>query len=759
MKGLVGCQTSWFELQLWGGAVSVTGNNVLFKGACPHDCPDTCATITEVEGGRAVRFYADPSHPLTQGWLCAKVRPYLERVYAPDRLLHPVRRIGPKGSGQWERIGWEEAISEIAIRWKAIIDEHGAAAILPYSYSGTLGLVQNLVSASRLWNRMGVSGLERSICGAAAETAIEATYGARHAPDPGDVVHSKLVLVWGHNPASTSPHFMPLLRKAQKNGAHVVVIDPRRTLTARSADEHIRPRPSTDGALALGLLHVIFRDGLHDEPWLEANTVGWRELRERVATYTPEHVAEVTGVAADAIERLAHRYAITKPALLKTADGVQRHGNGGQTIRAIICLPAVVGQVGTLGGGLFYSTGGFGSYDWEAVSHASKCPPTPRTINMNRLGAALTGEASNPPVKSLFVFAANPVSSSPNAGLIVEGLQRDDLFTIVHEQFLTDTARYADIVLPATTQLEHVDLHKAYGHRNLQYNQPAIAPQGECKSNWDVMRLLAKAMGYTEPWLHESAEDVTRGVVDVTRAVNPHYAGVTLERLQTEGTIPLYFVEHVPFADGRFSTPSGKLELRCEALVAQGIDALPEYEQPAEFILDKGRSTKDERPECGALHPAPLVLLSGASHHYVSSSMANQPSLMAREGVPFVEINPADAAERAISHGDQVRVESARGWCTLRAVVTDDVPPGVAVAPKGPWGSLSPDGRNVNWTTSDALADLAGQSTFHSNLVRIERASDSWRLEQELKTERPQPRPPMTPKFDFIHRRRSGGVG
>jgi anaerobic selenocysteine-containing dehydrogenase len=701
---------------------------IRFRGACPHDCPDTCATITEVQGGRAVRFYAEKQHPVTQGWLCAKVRPYLERVYHPERLRYPLRRVGPKGpsthstgsgqagsgqAGRWERISWDEAIAEIAARWRAIIAEHGAAAIQPYSYSGTLGLLQNAITAARLWNRMGASGLERSICGAAAEKAVEATLGARLAPDPADVLHSKLVLIWGHNPASTGPHFMPLLRQAQKRGAYVVVIDPRRTLTARGADEHIRPRPATDAALALGLMHVIFAENLHDEAWLEAHSVGWRELRQRAGEYPPERVAEITGVPAEAIVGLARRYATTKPALLKSADGVQRHGNGGQTFRALCCLPAVVGQYGVRGGGLSYSTSGYLKWDAEAVGHASECPPTPRSINMNRLGAALMGEASDPPIKSLYVFAANPVASAPNAGLTVRGLQREDLFTVVHELFMTDTAQYADIVLPATSQLEHADLHKPSGHRNLQYNQPAIAPLAEAKSNWDVMRRLAAAMGYQEPWLRESAEEAIAGVLDATRS--PLLDGITLERLQREGTVPLSFAPEklVPFADGRFPTPSGKAELRCDAMAAHGVDPLPGYRPPAEFVGDRDMS------QHLTSNSQPLVLISGASHHYVSSSFANQPSLMAKEGSPFVEINPADAAARGIGEGDTVVVENARGACELRAVVTDDVPPGVAVAPKGSWARLAPGHRNINWTTSDALADIAGQSTFHSNLVHI----------------------------------------
>ncbi|HEX3270106.1 MAG TPA: molybdopterin oxidoreductase family protein [Ktedonobacterales bacterium] len=692
-----------------------TSKRIVVRGACPHDCPDTCATLTEVDSatGRAVKFSADPDHPITQGWLCAKVRPYLEHVYHPDRLQYPLRRVGPKGSGEWERITWDEAIAEIASRWQAIIAEYGAAAIQPYSYSGTLGLVQNKVCAERLWNRMGASGLQRSICGAAAEAAVQATLGARMAPDPADILHSKLILLWGHNPASTGPHFMPLLREAQRNGANVVVIDPRRTITARSADLHIAPRPATDGALALGLMHFLFSENLHDEAWLEANTIGWRELRDRAAEYPPERVAAITGLSVETITDLARRYGTTKPALLKFADGVQRHGNGGQTARALSCLPAIVGQIGVRGGGLFYSMSDWVRWDTEALGHASECPPTPRVVNMNRIGAALLGEVADPPIQSLFVFCANPVASSPNASKIIQGMRRDDLFTVVHDLFMTDTAREADIVLPATSQLEQVDLHKPYGHRNLQYNAAAIAPLGEAKSNWDVMRLLAAALGYDEPWLRQSAEEVIREVVDATRVKNPLLEGVTLERLQAESTVPLSIPPEssVPFADLRFPTPFGKVELRSEALAAQGLDPLPDYQEPAEFAA---------RPEGDTR----LTLISGAAHHFVSSSLANQPGLLAKEGEPYIELHPADAAVRGISSGDLVEVASARGSCQLRAVVTDAVRQGVAIAPKGRWARLGADGRNINWTTSDALADLAGQSTFHSNLVEVRLVSD-----------------------------------
>jgi anaerobic selenocysteine-containing dehydrogenase len=677
------------------------------KGACPHDCPDTCAIVTEVQDGRAVRFYGDSDHPITQGWLCAKVRPYLDFVYHPDRLQTPLRRIGPKGAPEgWEPLSWEDAVGEIASRWQKIIDRYGAAAILPYSYSGQCGIVQLAVCNHRLWNRMGASGLQRSICGASASAAITATYGARLGLEYTDVPESRLIILWGHNPASTGPHFMPFLREAQRRGAHVVVIDPRRTLTARSANEHLQPRPATDGALALGLLHVLFAEELHDEPWLEAHTIGWRDLRDRVGNYPPERVAQITGISAETIVALARRIGTTKPFLVKIADGLQRHGNGGQTVRAIISLPAVVGQVGMLGSGISHYTADYVTYDDEILTHMSECPPQPRVINMNRLGAALTGEVSDPPVMSLYVFSANPVASTPNTGRIIQGLLRDDLFTVVHELFMTDTTRYADIVLPATSQLEQVDLHEAYGHRFLQYNAAAIEPLGEAKSNWDVMRLLAKAMGYQESWLRQTADEIIAELVETSPTLR--LAGVTLERLQAEGTVTHISPErHVPFADGVFPTPSGKLELRAEALTAFGLDPLPDYQPPTEFAH---RPAEDPR----------LTLITGAPHHFVSSSFANLSTMLSKEGeIPWIEIHPEDARRRGISDGTMVEIMNARGACQLRAVVTENVLPGVVIAPKGRWLSRSLDGHNVNSTTSDALADFAGQSTFHSNLVEV----------------------------------------
>jgi anaerobic selenocysteine-containing dehydrogenase len=668
-------------------------------GACPHDCPDTCGIVTEVEDGRAVRVTGNADNPITRGWLCAKVRPYLEHVYHPDRLQFPLRRVGPKGGGKWQRVSWNEALGEIVERWQAIISEYGAEAILPYSYSGTLGLVQMGVASARLWNRLGASQLQRSICGAAAEFAVEATLGARRSPPYADVIHSKLVIVWGHNPISTAPHFMPFLRKAQHAGCRLVVIDPRHTATARGADLHLAPLPGSDGALALGLGQVIVAEGLHDERWLETHTVGWPQFRQRLSEYPPERVARLTGLEERAIVSLAREYGNLRPGLIKFADGINRNRNGGQNVRAICALPALTGQYGTRGGGLSYSTSGTIKWNTQAVHHWGGCPPPGRAVNMNRLGAALLGEITNPPIQALFVFGANPVASTPNAGKIVEGLKREDLFTVVHELFLTDTADWADIVLPATSQLEQTDLHKAYGQTLLTYNHQAIAPLGECKSNWEVMGLLATGLGFHEPWLHQSVDEVIEEILTVSAATQPAFHGITLDRLKAEGAVPLT-VEDVPFVDGQFPTPSGKVELFSQRLEQAGLDPLP-------------GSFDDSLDEDG---PGSLAMVSGATHHFVSSSLGSQAGLRHGEGAPMVEIHPTDALERNINDGDAVEMYNDRGSVRLQAAVTPAVRPGVVVSPKGHWAKHN-GGRNVNWTTTDALGDLAGQSTFHSTRV------------------------------------------
>ncbi len=693
-------------------------------GACPHDCPDTCALETLVdEHGKAVRVRGRADHPVTQGWLCVKVNRYLERVYHPERLLYPMRRVGPKGSGKFERISWDDAIAEIAMRWTDIIAQHGAQCILPYSYAGTLGLVQGKVTDTRFWNRLGACQLERAICGYAAEEAVMLTIGGSLAPSPEVLPKSKLILIWGSNPASTAPHVMPYLRKAQHAGTRVIVIDPIRTLTARSADQHIQPLPGSDAALALAMMHVMVREGLHNRKWIAEHTVGWEDLLERVHEMPPERAADITGLAVETIVELARSYATTTPALLRISDGINRHTNGGQTVRTLACLPAVVGQYGILGGGLMYSTGGWFKWNSAVIGRATEatCPPAPRILNMNRLGAILTGEAK-PPVYSLYVYNANPVASTPNASKVVEGMQRDDLFTVVHELFLTDTARYADIVLPATSQLEQVDLHKPYGHLSLQYNAQAIAPLGEARSNWDVMRALATAFGFDEPWLHDDAETVIREVLEATAATNPLAKGLTLERLQAEGTVPFIIPEEeqIPFANGVFRTPSGKVEMYSAQAATKGYDPVPDWVPEVETRkLRKVRHTRNEPFDAQSPDEA-LPLLCPAAHHFLSSTFANLDTMKTKEHAPTLRIHPNDAELRNIRSGQRVRISNERGSCQLVADVTEDVRPGMLATTTVWWPQHSPDQRNVNWTTSDRLADFAGGSTFYTNLVNVE---------------------------------------
>ncbi len=703
----------------------VTQHNLrVVHGACPHDCPDTCALETLVDAeGRAVSVRGRKDHAVTQGWLCAKVNRYLERTYHPERLLYPMKRVGPKGSGRFERISWDKAIAEIATRWNDIMTQHGAQCILPYSYAGTLGLVQGKITDTRLWNRLGACRLERAICGHAAEEAVDLTIGGSFAMSPETLPKSKLILIWGSNPASTAPHIMPYLRKAQHAGTRVIVIDPIRTLTARSANSHIQPLPGSDAALVLAMMHVMVQEDLHNSTWIAEHTIGWESLLDRILAMPPERAADITGLAAETIVELAREYATTTPALLRVSDGINRHTNGGQTVRTLVCLPAIVGQYGILGGGLMYSTSDWFKWNKDAVEGDAEgvCPPAPRTLNMNRLGAILTGEA-NPPIYSLYVYNANPVASTPNAGKIVEGLQRDDLFTVVHELFLTDTARYADIVLPATSQLEQVDVHKPYGHLSLQYNTQAIEPLGEARSNWDVMRALAAALGFEESWLQDDAEAVIRSIIDATATVNPLAKDLTLERLQTEGmyTFAIPEDERIPFANGVFRTPSGKVEFYSAQAAEKGYDPVPNWVPEVETRKPRRRHSVSGTEMSETSSKEALPLLCPAAHHFVSSTFANLDTMKTKEHAPTLRIHPDDAALRNIRSGQRVRISNERGSCQLVASVTEDVRAGMLATTTVWWPQYSPDFRNVNWTTSDRLADFAGGSTFYTNLVYVE---------------------------------------
>lgn len=664
------------------------------KGACPHDCPDTCAFITKTEGGKAISIQGDPSHPITQGFLCVKLNHYLEWVYNPRRVLYPHRRIGPKGSGQFERISWEQALELISSRLKEILTRYGPEAIMPYSYSGTLGILNFGSMDRRFFHRLGATRILYTICSSAGKEGFIATVGAAVGPDPEDIPNAELIILWGTNTLTSNPHYWPLIQKARRRGAKLIVIDPRRTRTASLADIHIPIKPGTDSALALGIMHVIIRENLYNPDYVNQFTYGFEALRQRVAYYPPETVAEITGIIAENIEALARLYASTPKSLIRLNYGLQRHTNGGMAVRTIACLPGLTGAWLYPGCGALLSTSGAFPINWEKLQRPDLLPNNPRTINMIHLGKALT-ELDDPPIKALFVYNSDPANSAPNRELVIKGLMREDLFLVVHDIFFTDTTRFADLVLPAASQLEKLDLHSSYGHYYLSLNKPAIEPLGESVSNTELFRRLAKAMGFEEDCFKDSDEELVDQALEGS--------GITRERLEKEGWVRLNIPKpFIPFAQG-FPTPSGKLEFYSHRLEKLGLDPLPDYKPlpPSSY---------------------PLIFLTPSAHHFLNSSFGAIDSLRAKEGRPVLIIHPQDAEERGISDGDLVKVRNERGECYLWAQVSYETIPGVVISPSIWWGSFSPKGTNINSTTPDLEADLGRGATFYSNYVEVEKA-------------------------------------
>jgi anaerobic selenocysteine-containing dehydrogenase len=667
--------------------------------------------LTQVEDGRVVRTVGDPDHPITRGWLCRKGNRYLERHASPDRLLYPLSRVGPKGEGRFERISWDAALDVIAERWQAIVVEWGPQAIVPYGYSGTMGVVNRSVGERRFLNRLGASVLDRSICSEAGHAAMKATLGGSLGADPEDIPNARLLILWGYNPVATNPHAVPLIQEAKRNGATIVLIDPRVSETVRYADWHIQPYPGTDGALALSLVNALVAEGLHDAAFLGERTVGWEALRERAAEFTPERAAEITRLPAETIRRLARLYGERRPGLIATGPGLQRHTNGGQAMRCLLALPAVTGQYGTSGGGFLYNNR-YLIWDPEVVGHDAELRrETPRTLSINQIGEALL--SADPPVKSLLVVNGNLAAVAQSQDKVTRGLLRDDLFTVVHEIFPTDTVRYADVVLPATMQLEQLDLHLSYWSLYLRLNLPAVPPPGEARSNLDLYQALARRMGFEEPCLYASGEEIIRELVAMP---SPLLDGVTWERLIAEPAVRLNLPSRpwVPFADGRFPTPSGKIELQADVLADVGADPLPGWAPEVE--------SPEASPDLFAHYP--LKLLTPKEQHFLGSSFANLPAFRQLAGSPTIELHVSDAAARGIVNGQWVEAFNDRGSCRLVAQVGATVPPGVAVSEVVHWGTHSPDGRNVNWTTPDYLTDLGGNSSFHTNLIDVRALPD-----------------------------------
>lgn len=693
-------------------ATTVTEDTKIVHGVCPHDCPDTCSFHVKVKDGVAVEIKGDRRHPVTQGFLCVKVNDYLSRTYNETRVLMPRRRVGPKGLGLFEEITWDAALEEIAARFNGIIAADGPEAILPYNYSGTLGLLHNESMDYRFFNRLGASELDRTICSVAGGEAIVHTLGAKTGTDPETYVHSKLIVVWGSNPVSTNPHLMPFIKTARQQGAQLVVIDPRRTRTAAQADWHIQPQPGTDAALALGVMHVLIAEGMTDEAYLAAHTHGYPALRERAMEYPPARVAQITGLTEAEIVRFARLYGTVAPAVIRVNYGMQRHTNGGMMIRTVACLPALTGSYGTLGGGLTLSTSGGPQINKRALQRPDLRAKPARHINMIQIGDALTGDL-DPPIRALYVYNANPAAAAPDQRKVREGLLRDDLFTVVHDPFFSDTAMYADILLPATTQLEQTDLHTAYGTYYLNLNQPAIAPLGESVCNTEVFRMLAARMGFDEPCFRDTDEEL---IDQALQSDHPHMRGITRERLMAEGFVRLNIsapgTPYVSYADGVFPTPSGKIELFSETLERLGLDPLPVHTPLAE--------SADGSPELHAKYP--LALLTPSTHHFLNTTFGNVPSLVHKEGTPFIELNGGDAAARGIAHGDLVRVFNDRGETWLTAVVGETTRPGVAIAPAIWWDKQHKKRSGINALPSQRTADMGGGATFYTNLVQVERS-------------------------------------
>ncbi len=678
------------------------------KAACPHDCPDTCAMEIAVEDGIAVEVRG-ADMPFTDGTLCTKVAKYLDRTYSKERLLYPLRRTGAKGPGQGrlERISWDEALDEIAARFKAIAAED-PQQILPCSYAGTMGLLQYMSMDRRFFNRLGASFLDRTLCSSAGKVGMKITLGASVGMDPERFDEAKLILIWGSNPVVSNLHLWSRCQQAKRRGAKLIAIDPWRSQTAEKCHQHVRVLPGTDAALALAMMNVIIREDRYDREYVARHTLGFEALRERVAEYPPENVARICGITAEEIVDLAREYAVTRPAAIRVNYGLQRHAGGGMAIRTIACLPALVGAWREAAGGVVLSTSDFYGFDHKTLERPDLIRGNPRTINQSALGEALT--AARPPVKAIYVYNNNPVAVCPDSNKVIAGFSRPDLFTVVHDVFMTDTADYADIVLPATTQLEHYDVHKSYGHLYVLANNPAIAPVGEARPNIEVFRLLAKRMGFTEACFDDSDEDVCRQALTSSAA---RMRGIEWDALKERGWQRLAVPEvFAPFAEGGFPTPSGKCEFYSETASSLGLDPLPAYTPPRENVLSAP----------GLARRYPLAFISPPARNFLNSSFANLPFARASEKEPRLDIHPEDAAPRGIANGDRVRVCNDRGSYTLKAAVSDRARPGVVVAPSVWWKKLSPDGRNANDVTSQALADMGGAATFYDCLVEVERA-------------------------------------
>ncbi|SDG42401.1 Anaerobic selenocysteine-containing dehydrogenase [Fontibacillus panacisegetis] len=686
-------------------------DNGVFPAVCPLDCPDTCSLVLHKKDGVITKVTGNPEHPITGGAICNKVRNMTERVYHTERVLYPLRRVGAKGEGKFERISWDEAVSEIASKYKNLIAEYGSESILPYSFYGNMGILSVDGMDRRFFHRLGSSQLQQGICNSAGSTGWKYTMGFGGGVSPEELVHTKLFIVWGGNIVSTNMHQLALIEKGRKEGAKLVVIDVHRNRTGQRADWFVPLYPGTDSALALGMMHVLFERGLVNEQFMQEFTLGHEELREHVKMYTPERVASITGVPADDIVKLALMYGETSPAYIHIGNGLQHHDNGGMAVRTICCLPALTGQWLIPGGGAFKSNGAYGSMNGEALERPDLRPnPDARTISMNQIGEALL--SLDPPIRSLFVYCANPAVVAPDTGKVEQGLLREDLFTVVHDLFITDTAKYADIVLPATSSFENTDIYTSYWHHYVQLQEPVIPARGESKSNVEMFRLLATAIGFEENAFRDSEEDLIAQALDY--ADNPYLHGVTLDALKEQRSVKLNMTPKAHFLKS-LSTPSGKIELFSSRMAEAGLPALPTY-----IPLIEGYDG-EQRPAKGAEYP--LMFISPPNHSFLNSTFGNVEKLQALEKEPLLQIHPEDAKVRGIENGDRIVVWNDRGRYLVNASVMDKMLPGTVISQGLWWGQ---GGRNTraNMLTPDRLADMGGGAVFFSTVVEVKRSEN-----------------------------------
>jgi len=666
--------------------------NSLHRSVCPYDCPDACGLLVEVAGDRAVRVSGDPHHPFTRGTLCAKMNRYELTVHSPRRLTTPLLRSGPKGSGSFTPISWDEAISRITGRWRGIIAEFGAEAILPYSYAGTMGIVQRNCGHA-FFHRMGASRLERSICSPAKSAGWRAVMGDTPSVDPDEVAESDLVILWGINAAATSVHFMHGVAAAKRKGARVWLIDTYRTPTAAAADRTILIRPGSDGALALGMMHILQRDGVVDMGFIATRVQGFDEFAARILPdYTPQRVSSITGIEVAVIEELALAYARAMAPFIRLGSGLSRYGNGAMTVRTIACLPALVGAYGRRGGGCFPDTSTGGAFATSQVTREDFMTTPTRIINMNRLGEALTA-GGEPPVMSLYVYHSNPAAITPDQNAVIRGLCRDGLFTVVHERFMTDTALYADIVLPATSSLEQSDIYRAYGTYLIQRARGVIPPVGESRSNWETFSLLAKAMGFEEPFFRQSADELIDHLLSLP---SPLRSGIDQEELAQGRAVRLA----VTTDQSRFLTPSGRIEIYNPVENEPYPRYLPTHEENG---------------------PLPLRLMTAPSLYGLNASFNERDDLREKQREMKLLMNERDAADRNLLNGELVTAWNELGEVQFYLEVSDSVPPGVVVAEGVWWREFAPGERTVNALVSQRLTDAGNGSTFYDNSVEVRR--------------------------------------